>query len=276
MTVKYYQNLYTPANNLRLDVVENALFQGDRIWNHQSVTSPFNRLYFVLSGEGFIENSKHKVVLHPGKAYLIPAKSTYSYVCEETIIKYYLHFNLQFLPGVDVFESLGDCISLTYPIEAIQKLLVLLEEDTLPAFMRFKAELELLLADFMDKAIEDFQIEWKYDAYEKYIKLLDIINKHLTAEIKISDLAKIMNLPYNTLSKNFKRDTGVGLKNFIEKMLATKAKQLLLTTDLSIGEIASELCFSDQYYFSRFFKKQDYISPREYRQKNKITFITKK
>lgn len=80
-------------------------------------------------------------------------------------------------------------------------------------------------------------------------------------------MAKDMHVSYYSLSRNFKRDTGIGIKEYLEVMLLKKAKHLLLTTDLQLQEIANELQFCDPFYFSRFFRKYEKVPPREYRKK---------
>jgi len=45
----------------------------------------------------------------------------------------------------------------------------------------------------------------------------------------------------------------------------TEAKVLLKQTEKTISEIAHELKFEDQSYFSRFFKKHTCVTPQEYR-----------
>ncbi|NSW89572.1 MAG: helix-turn-helix transcriptional regulator [Firmicutes bacterium] len=53
-------------------------------------------------------------------------------------------------------------------------------------------------------------------------------------------------------------------------MIIHKAKEELLTSNSSIKEIAYKLKFSDEFYFSRFFKKHTGIPPSKYRIQNKL------
>ena len=67
-------------------------------------------------------------------------------------------------------------------------------------------------------------------------------------------------LPYG-----FQQDTGMGLKEYMSRQLAQRARQMLGHTDMPVWEVAEALGFTDPYYFSRFFKKYEKLSPREYR-----------
>jgi len=56
----------------------------------------------------------------------------------------------------------------------------------------------------------------------------------------------------------------------IEKKIVTKTIELLKLSQLSIKEIAWQLGYEDQYYFSRMFKKQTGLPPQIYRKQLKV------
>ncbi len=265
MNMKSFKCLESPFNNLNIDILQNGLYFGDKSWHHIDVCSPFNRLYFILSGMAYLENTKGRIMLTPGNVYLIPASTTYSYICENTVNKLYLHFNLEFLPGTDVFEELASCIEIPYSLDSTNKLIKLLDDNSIQALMAFKSELISILSKFMDISKLEHDIDWSYEAFGKYAKLLSYIKKNLSADFKISSLEKEFNYSFYTISRKFKEETGIGLKEYIEKMLIAKGKQALLISDMSVKEVSNSFKFCDQYYFSRFFKKHTGISPKEYR-----------
>ena len=53
--------------------------------------------------------------------------------------------------------------------------------------------------------------------------------------------------------------------SYINKIRIEKAAALFKNSDRSITEIAMEVGFDDSNYFSRIFKKQMGMSPREYK-----------
>jgi AraC-like DNA-binding protein len=267
MNEKTFQFSEKHFNNFNIEIISNGLFRGDKSWNFIDVVSPFNRLYFVLSGEGYLVNEKHKIKLSPGNVYLIPSGAKYSYKCDKSIYKLYFHFNLQLIPGMDIFDGLNQCIYFAYSLDVINKLIEFLNSQSLLGILKFKAILNEFIADFMEKATYEYGLKWEYKAFMKYNELLAIIYDNLYADIRIKNLADSMKISYYSLSRNFKLDTGIGLKKYAEKMLLKKSKQLLLTTTMNISEISEQLHFCDQYYFSRFFKKYAKIPPKEYRKK---------
>lgn len=69
------------------------------------------------------------------------------------------------------------------------------------------------------------------------------------------------------LTEIVKEQTGQSALEFISKYVIIEAKALLLSTTLSIQQIADTLNFPSQSVFGKYFKRETGISPRQYRQK---------
>ena len=65
----------------------------------------------------------------------------------------------------------------------------------------------------------------------------------------------------------FKKNHGVGLKQYIAAERVKAAKDLLLTTGLSVKEIAAKLGFHEENLFIKFFIYHEEISPTRFRNK---------
>ena len=57
--------------------------------------------------------------------------------------------------------------------------------------------------------------------------------------------------------------------------MVLEAKKLLHLTYKSIKEIAQELDFEDEFYFSRYFKKEVGLSPKQFRDSVGISIVAK-
>jgi len=77
-----------------------------------------------------------------------------------------------------------------------------------------------------------------------------------------------LNMSTHYLSDMLKKETGKGIKDHINDMLVQKAKQLLLSKEISISEVAYSLGFEYPQSFSRVFKNKTGISPKAYRNTN--------
>lgn len=87
-------------------------------------------------------------------------------------------------------------------------------------------------------------------------------------DISIQDLSDKFGYSPNYISALFKKNAGIGYKNFLLLQRIKNAEYMLITTDKSILEIAITCGFNDSNYFSTIFKKIHGISPREYRKNN--------
>ena len=63
-----------------------------------------------------------------------------------------------------------------------------------------------------------------------------------------------------------KKETGRSAKDHINDFIVGKAKNLLLSTEESVSEIAYKLGFNYPHYFSRLFKNKTGVTPQKYRE----------
>lgn len=77
-----------------------------------------------------------------------------------------------------------------------------------------------------------------------------------------------MNLSSNYLSDLLKKETGKSTKQHIDSYILSKAKNLLLTSNQTISEVAYDLGFEYPQSFSNFFKKKTGATPNNFRQMN--------
>jgi AraC family transcriptional regulator, transcriptional activator of pobA len=89
----------------------------------------------------------------------------------------------------------------------------------------------------------------------------DFRSKHMP-----QDYAILLNISSNALAKIAKTHFNKTLTNLITERIIIEAKRELYLTNKSIKEVAYELGYDDEYYFSRFFKKNVNISPQAYRE----------
>lgn len=91
------------------------------------------------------------------------------------------------------------------------------------------------------------------------------ITENLSVEISRDELADLVYMSPDYLTKLFKKETGLSLSDYIINKRLLLAQQLLSSTDLSIVEIAQRAGFSYSSYFVRIFKKKLGITPNQYR-----------
>lgn len=90
-------------------------------------------------------------------------------------------------------------------------------------------------------------------------------NDHYQSDINIEEYAASRNMSTSWFIRNFKQHNGITPLNYILSIRISNAQNLLETTDYAISEISSIVGYDNPLYFSRLFKKQTGMSPREYR-----------
>lgn len=99
---------------------------------------------------------------------------------------------------------------------------------------------------------------------------ITFIEQNYALPITVEDMANRCNLDRSYFGKIFRETMGQPPQEFLIRYRMSKAAELLKLTDLSIGEISFQVGYPNQLHFSRAFKKVYNISPRTYRQNNKI------
>lgn len=89
--------------------------------------------------------------------------------------------------------------------------------------------------------------------------------EHYARKHTLEELGARFNMSACHLQKMFKRYVGQSPTDYLIGQRMLKAKELMRTTDKSIGEIASLVGVTNVGYFSRQFKQQEGLSPQEYR-----------
>lgn len=87
------------------------------------------------------------------------------------------------------------------------------------------------------------------------------IASHLTDDLSMETLQANLYLSASTISRVVKHESGIPLRLYIQSHRLEAARRLLLTTNLSIIQIAEQCGVNDFNYFSRIFKKQYGMSP---------------
>jgi len=99
----------------------------------------------------------------------------------------------------------------------------------------------------------------------KAVLLKEVIELHLFSNLKLEQLAKLCNQSLSSFKREFKKEFNDSPTNYIISKKIEKAQELLKMTKLSINEIAYEVGFQDQLYFTRLFKKRTGMTPSNFR-----------
>ena len=102
---------------------------------------------------------------------------------------------------------------------------------------------------------------------KQFKPVLEYMRKHYDQEITALDMAELSHMSYSYFSRMFKRIMKQSFREYLNFIRIEKSELLLVTTQLSITDIAMQVGFSSSSYFIQQFKVHKKISPLQFRKK---------
>lgn len=118
-------------------------------------------------------------------------------------------------------------------------------------------------ASYLSRKVANFPI-----SKGTYQECKNYIDANFSSIKSPSDVAEKCSIDVRYMSSLFKRYCHVSPSSYIKQLKLNKAVYLLLTTNLTIKEIAFQIGFKDPYHFSKDFKKAYDASPNNYRKEH--------
>lgn len=106
------------------------------------------------------------------------------------------------------------------------------------------------------------------DGKTNYIaRAIHYIQEHYQEDLGIKEVADFLHLSEGYLSKLFKNETGYTFVDYLTNYRMKKACKLLTAPTVKIYEIAEQVGYKDQRYFSLLFKKVTGLTPKEFKER---------
>ncbi len=93
---------------------------------------------------------------------------------------------------------------------------------------------------------------------------ISYLEKHVSADVTVSQLAKMCHISETYFRIQFKGFTGLSPLAYCNNIIIAKAKRLLKSGRYTVNEIADILGFEDSGYFTKFFKRSTGRLPSSY------------
>lgn len=234
------------------------------VWRGKHSLS-FNRIFTVLKGGGVMHDltagEKHE--LNPGSTYFIPPGIELLYDFSPDTSLASLHFQLHILPCVDVFDGESRCRELSVPGCREELMAIMANPTDWNAFCRFQSLNWKLFAALGEP--DPARMTRLAGLCGEYGRALAYIRDNINADMGVDEVAAVAEAKRDTFSRHFSHDFGIPLKTFIMNELMATSERYLLHSGLPVREIASELRFSSEFYFSTFFRRLKGVSPTRFR-----------
>jgi AraC-like DNA-binding protein len=99
----------------------------------------------------------------------------------------------------------------------------------------------------------------------RMVRIEEYVQSNIDKDIAPGDIARLLNLSDKQIARIILAHKGYPTKKYITRTKLRRAKELLATSDQPIKEIARQLGFSSEYYFSAVFKLHEGMPPGVFR-----------
>lgn len=93
---------------------------------------------------------------------------------------------------------------------------------------------------------------------------IDYVEDRLGDKLSIAEASAMINMSYTHFIKMFKKAFGMSFTDFVAYKRIKKAEQLLLTSELSIAEVAQSVGVSNIGHFYNLFRRHNHCSPKQF------------
>lgn len=238
--------------------------------------------HYVISGTGTLlaDDSKgntHTYQIKSGQGFMIFPGQINTYIADQKLPWEYTWIEFDGLHAKEAIELCG--FSKDHPVyharskdlreEMMREMLYLVHHAELPAY-HLIGHLYLVL-DFMMRSAVNMSVPKGSKLRDFYIKeALSYIEENFQNDISVEDIAMTCGLNRSYFGKIFKDVMGKSPQEFLLTYRMIKATELLKLSQLSIGDISNAVGYPNQLHFSRAFKKIYDLSPREWRNRNRV------
>lgn len=171
-------------------------------------------------------------------------------------------------PDSQMVKFKGDA---AYELKSIVNFMLSTKSNKLPGYTMILNGYTRVLLTKMFNILNKRNLDSNYPKsvfFEVFDSILDYIDKNYAEPISLSTLATRCYFSPSYISKEFKKVSGMGFKEYLIKKRITEAAKYLAQTDLPIEAIQAKVGFSDKTRFYKEFSKFYNCTPLEYRKAN--------
>ena len=263
MTMTHFSDrgLDTLCRQLNLQIVNLYYGTNSGYW---TLSLPPWRLIFILEsdGESFLGTLSHRVPCMKYNWYLLPPFCEIRHSLNESMLHLSIHFTATVSGNLTLTES-KDTFFYGEDPETVEQIRTTLASASTLSLSLFFNELayaklrQVLTRDDSERIMQLYRIP-------EFASLADHLKIHATARTRVEEMATFCSMKTDSFIKHFTRTTGRPPGKFLAGILTEKAISLLSDGNHSIKTVAYALEFCNEFYFSRFFKKQTGLAPSDY------------
>ncbi len=238
---------------------------------HQSFEKPGAHLFWVQSGEGELEHETGRFALRRGKKVWLVDMSrprTYSPISKRHLTITGFRFGG---PGLEFWheEIRGDENSefivedFGFAKRTHNELLRLVRRKP----TGWEWQIHVVITNMLGKLLmsRNLLVSPHAELPAPVVRVLNAISANPLRDWKAKELAAIGKVSYSGLRALFQNSGRGTIHGQIQRARLDQARLLLADDRLSVKDVAAQLSFSSEFYFSHFFRRQTGMSPTRFR-----------
>ena len=260
----------TEINNLRVTPIESSVHMPPATWKGDCVghIGTNDTFFWVLEGECFLLIEDQAAIIRPGQLAYLPKgkKRTYTHASEKFVM-YEMAFAVD-VDGKNLMELLGlDRGNYVVDIADLSGMNALFENSQHVEMYKNPIYDVAWCADIINIVKIYAQARAALETKESrfFEPVLQVMADSVDRSITTEELSAIIYMQPTYFIRKFKKTFGISPQNYFRRLKMFRAMNLLVSTELSVEEIARRTGMEDASYFSRFFKKNCGATPLEYR-----------
>lgn len=228
-------------------------------WCHPVRTIESLEMILVLEGTVHLREGNTTYTLQPNQILLLEPGIEHGGTAEsrEPVVFYWFHFHTD-LP-LPVKYYIG---SESYEIKQMMKRL--LHITNTPGHSQWEADAQGYL---IFEALRTLTAEETPDARVSIRQITEYIRINHKQNLTVKELAAHFHYHPDYIGKLFQQHLGIGLKQYLTQQRLQLAKDMLLSTNYSLAQIAQELGYESENLFIKFFQYHEKTSPSLFRKK---------
>lgn len=242
--------------------------QADR---HERFEKPGAHLFWVQSGEGELEYKSRRFQLRRGKeVWLVDMGKPRMYIPAPTRHLTIAGFRFGG-PGLEFWhEAFRDEENAEFPLEDL-KLVGRSQSELMRLVNRrpsgWEWQVHVIITNLLGKLLVSRNLldSPQAELPLPVVRVMNAISANPLRDWKAKELAQVGKVSYSGLRAAFQKSGHGTVHEHIQRARLDQARLLLADKRLSVKDVAGQLSFSSEFYFSHFFRHHTGMSPTDFR-----------
>ncbi|MBD2845450.1 helix-turn-helix transcriptional regulator [Paenibacillus sp. IB182496] len=263
-------------------------------WNFDNYQIPALTVWYILDGNRYLSYEEREYKLQPGDLLVLPNQAVittrHEHANQPSQALYYLSLGMQFTIGAwewpelygipvhmrpsrddDVRLWLADWRELarryTAKRNASAEESALIAAPSVTEYLAWEACFKQWLARLIP-IVQPHMADPEPRTDQRLFHVCNFIHTHYAAPLSLKEIAQYACLSEGHLRAIFRQSLNMSPYQYVIQTRLSRAKQLLLTTNLTLAEIAATVGFDDLSHFISLFRKKTGSTPAQYRKKS--------